>query len=382
MYGVRGTDLNSLERRSFSSFLSLYIGSSVFFIFLSSYWYYSAQKSSLESMTYYKLQNIASNVSSLIIKAHMMNTKLILPRVEDGYEYMLVPAKENKVYDDYYFEEDGRMVLISDAPHKHLAVEYVVAKTTKYHEDIYKLQRNVLVVMMGVFIVMVIISWFLSKLFMRPIQEKVVQIEQFIGDVTHELNTPITALKMSTKRALQKQQYDEKILRNISISTKQLFSIYKSLTFLNFSAQKQESENSNLKLILEQSIEYYSELLIAKNIYIKANLADSYLNCVPSRMELLFSNMLSNAIKYSLPNTNITLVLEEDRFSIQDEGFGIEQEKVRDIFTPYERGSNIAGGFGVGLSIVKQICDEYNISIEVLSELEKGATFIFTWDNR
>ena len=202
------------------------------------------------------------------------------------------------------------------------------------------------------------------------------QIESFIQDVSHELNTPITALKMSASRALQKEVYNKKILTNISISTKQLESIYKSLTFLNFEQNTQEPQDINLKEILQREIGYYAELTEAKHINIVTTLKDSYFVMVPSRAELLFSNLISNAVKYSMPETTITITLKDNTFTIQDEGVGIAADKRNEIFKLYKRESNIAGGFGVGLSIVKQICDTYNIDVEVESQLGQGTLFI------
>jgi len=371
--------LNNLEKKSFSSFLFLYLGSSLVFVLLSGYWYYSAQKNSLENTTYYKLQHLADSISSLVINAHMMQKKLLLPTTEDGFEYELVPSKEKRIYTKNYFQKDGFKILVSSAPQEHLSIEFVVVKTDTFHKNLEKLKRYVFMTMIVIFLLIGIISWLLSKLFMRPIQDKMQHIEQFIQDISHELNTPITALTMSSKRALQKKVYDEKILRNISISTKQLYSIYQSLAYLNFSSQTQESELLDLDLILKQSIEYYSELTIAKNITIITNIQESQLNAVQSRVELLFSNLISNAIKYSMPNTNITITLKSNFFSIADEGVGIKEEKLQEIFKLYERSSTLAGGFGVGLSIVKQICDEYQITVEVDSVLEKGSTFSLKW---
>ena len=184
---------------------------------------------------------------------------------------------------------------------------------------------------------------------------------------------------MSSKRAMQKQVYDEKILRNISISTKQLYSIYKSLAYLNFSSKVQNPELLELKPLLEQSVEYYAELTMAKNIKIQTTLENANIVAVDSRMELLFSNLISNAIKYSMPDTTIRVELKQGRFLIKDEGVGIQAHKIQDIFKAYERNSNLAGGFGVGLSIVKEICDTYGIDIEVQSELGVGSSFILSW---
>jgi two-component system OmpR family sensor kinase len=263
-----------------------------------------------------------------------------------------------------------------------MGIEYVVVKSDEYAKELHELERNVLFIMSLVFLLIVAISWMLSKLFMRPIHEKVRQIEQFIQDISHELNTPITALQMSAKRAVQKGVYDEKILSNISISTKQLYSIYQSLSFLSFQMPHEQAEIIDLKPVLERSVEYYRELLRAKNITIKSDIESAKLEILPAKAELLFSNLLSNAIKYSLPNTNITLTLKEGYFSIGDEGVGIAKEKLEAIFRLYERASNVAGGFGVGLHIVKQICDEFRVSVEVSSKPAHGSLFELSWTSK
>lgn len=371
--------LNRLEKKSLYSFLALYLGSSLLFTLLSGYWYYSAQKNSLENTTYYKLQHLADRISSLIINAHMTATSLTLPKVEEDYEYLLVPAKEKKVFDSKYFERDEFKYLISSAPQEHLAIEYVVVKTNEYHKKLKNLQLNVLIAIILIFMATVIISWILSRLFMRPVHQKVEEIESFIKDISHELNTPITALGMSTSRAKQKKVYDEKILRNISISTKQLYSIYQSLAYLNFSGVKQESRLLNLKPILLRSVEYYSELSHAKNIKIEVTVEDSELLAIDTRVELLFSNLISNAIKYSMPDTTTKVKLKKGFFSIEDEGIGMDRDKLEEIFELYKRGSTLAGGFGVGLNIVKQICDEFKIEIDVDSTLGVGSKFNFSW---
>ncbi|QOP46570.1 sensor histidine kinase [Sulfurimonas paralvinellae] len=366
--------MNELEKRSFYSFVGLYLLSSFLFVLFSGYWYYSAQKNSLESTTYYKMNHIADKLSGLIINAQMQGKTLHLPN-EDGFEYMLIPSSETGAYKLGYYEKNGYKVLVSDAPQKHLNIKYVVVKTKRYFQQLKQLQKSVLMVMGVSFLLIMLISFILSKLFMKPVHQRMEQIESFIQDVSHELNTPITALKMSASRAIKKEVYDKNILTNISISTKQLESIYKSLTFLNFKQKEQEAEDVNLKDLLLQTLSYYSELTEAKDINIKTELEDVNMRIIPSRAELLFSNLLSNAIKYSMPQTTITIKMNADSFIIEDEGVGIDEKKLDEIFEMYKRQSDIAGGFGVGLNIVKQICDANGIKITVSSEIGKGTTF-------
>ena len=335
------------------------------------------------------MQHLSDKISAAVINSHMRGGGLHLPAPPSETEFALIStqgdivygalAPEIKITGNDFFEKEGYSVLVSDAPQEHLNIKYVVIQSKHYSKQLEALQAVVIGMMISIALGIIAVAWILSKIFMRPIHQKVEQIEQFLQDISHELNTPITALQMSSKRALQKGVYDEKILTNISISTKQLLSIYQSLAFLNFSTPKQEPKMLDLQPLLKESIAYYAELSHAKNISFQTDIESSSLLITEERAKLLFSNFISNAIKYSMPNTTITIILKEHFFSIQDEGVGIDSGKLEEIFKPYERSSQIAGGFGVGLSIVKQICDEFNINVDVESKIDEGSCFTLTW---
>jgi two-component system OmpR family sensor kinase len=381
--------MNDLEKRSFYSFLSLYIGSSFLFLALVGFWYYTAQKNALQNSNYYRIQHYSDKITAAVINAHMHGGGLHLPAPPPDTAFALISTQGDVVYGSMpkgitdvkngFLELDDSAVLISDAPQEHLNIRYVIVESTTFHKELEALLAYLLLVMIVISVGIVTVAWVLSKLFMRPIHQKVEQIEQFIQDISHELNTPVTALQMSSKRALQKGVYDEKILTNIAISTKQLYSIYRSLAYLNFATPKEGPKELDLRPILEENIAYYGELSRAKNIVFKTDFSDAALRITEDRAGLLFSNLIANAIKYSMPDTTVTVTLKEHLFSIKDEGFGIEKEKLETIFKPYERGSQIAGGFGIGLSIVKQICDEFKIKIVVESKPDKGSCFTLTW---
>ena len=95
----------------------------------------------------------------------------------------------------------------------------------------------------------------------------------------------------------------------------------------------------------------------------------------------IIDNNISNAIKYSKDNSNINISLEKKESFIQlifkDEGVGIKDTSK--IFERYYRGDKITGGFGIGLSIVKNICIKNKIQIEVNSHINKGTTFLYTF---
>ena len=377
--------MNDLEKRSFYSFLGLYVVSSFLFLTLIGYWYYTAQKNALENEMYYKLQHITDVTAGKIIMAHMQGKELTDAPVSKGVILAWVDTQgkvvKGKLVDDVaslkegYFKKNDYDIFVSDAPREHLNIKYVVAQSNTLTSALERLKVNVLIVMVIIAGLLAIIAWMLSKLFMKPVRQRVEQIEQFINDVTHELNTPITALTMATNQALKQERYTQKTLKNISISTKQLYDIYSSLTYLNFSDKREEGEVLDVGKVLQKSILYYEPLCESKRIRVETAFENHMFTIPEAQLKLLFGNLIGNAIKYSPANSTLKLSLKEGLFTIKDEGIGIDEVAQKEIFDKFKRGTSYSGGFGVGLSIVKSICDSYGIGLSFDSVVDKGTTF-------
>ena len=377
--------MNNLEKRSFYSFLGLYIISSFLFLLLIGFWYYTAQKNALENEMYYKLEHITDVKSGDIIVAHMKGKKLKKLDIPKDISLVLIDTKgkiiEGELVNMFnvqkagYFSTSGYNVFVSDAPREHLNIKYVVAQSNGLSIALKKLYMTVVTAMIVVALILAIIAWILSKLFMKPVRQRVEQIERFINDVTHELNTPITALTMATNQALKREECTQKTLKNISISTKQLYDIYSSLTYLNFSDKEEQAEVLDIAEVLQKSITYYSFLCESKRIEVQTDLSTHIFSIPETQLKLLFSNLIGNAIKYSPANSTLYISIKEGTFILRDEGIGIEAEQQKEIFKKFKRGTAYSGGFGVGLSIVKSICDKYGIKIILNSVPDEGTEF-------
>ncbi|MDF1883456.1 HAMP domain-containing histidine kinase [Sulfurimonas sp. SAG-AH-194-C21] len=374
--------MNKITKRSFYSFLALYLISSFIFLVLAAYWFFTSQVSMEMNNNFYRMTQIADKVSSHIIQAHMMNKPYTLESFPHAKVAMLGDEKQvlqgsfTSQIDfskDFYMTDDS-FTLVSDRADGHLNVSYVVVQSNLCNKNVTALKNRVAYTVIFTALFIIIISVFLSYMFLKPIKDKMEEIEQFVKDTTHELNTPITALMMSTSRLKSKKTYDEKINKNISISTKQLYEIYSSLSFLSFDNQKEQAKLLRFDTIVETSVAYFSELLEKKKIMIVVNLKQCTLKISPTKAKMLINNLLSNSIKYSKPNTTITITLTQNMFSIKDEGIGIAQDKLDDIFTRFVRANSYAGGFGVGLNIVESIVSEYNYKIDIDSKENVGTT--------
>jgi len=367
--------MNKITKKSFYSFLALYLVSSFIFLAFAAYWFFTSQVATEMSSNYYKMNHIADRVSSDIIRAHMRDEKYELELfptaaialIDSNKKLMQGGVPKHIDFDKEFYMDKGTFTLVSKRASGHLGVEYIVVQSSECTQNVAALKNKIAYTVIITAFTIIIIAVFLSYMFLKPLRDKMREIEEFVKDTTHELNTPITALMMSTSRLKSKQVYDEKIAKNISISTKQLYDIYSSLSFLSFDHKSEEAEELSFDTVVDESITYFGELLDKKRISVTKELEYCPLLIAPTKAKMLINNLLSNSIKYSTPNTKISIKTTLNSFTIQDEGIGIPKEKLDEIFKRFFRASSYAGGFGVGLHIVDSIVKEYDYSISIKS---------------
>lgn len=213
-------------------------------------------------------------------------------------------------------------------------------------------------------------------------------LEQFNSDVSHELKTPLTVIKGEIELTLNKERdvgYYVKTLNTIESETEQIQSIVDNLLLLTKYTKEniqQTFEPLNADSILLSVIEKFNNQLKEKNIklYIK-DFESVVLAANPILIATIFSNLIDNAIKYSLENTNISISLykkEKMHFIITDEGIGINKEnleKVQDRFFRVDESRNKKiKGFGLGLSIVKNSISLHDGTMLISSKENEGTT--------
>lgn len=373
--------MNKLTKKSFYSFLALYLISSFIFLALAAYWFLSSQVSMEMNNNFYKMTHISDRVSSRVIKAHMMKQPFVLEKfpaasvaLYDSNKKLLQGSLNHPVdFSKEFYMANGTFTLVSKKATGHLGVEYVVVQSAQCIRNVATLKNRVAYTVIFTALFIIIISVFLSYMFLKPIKDKMQEIEDFVKDTTHELNTPITALMMSTSRLKRKKVYDEKINKNINISTKQVYDIYSSLSFLSFDNKSEEAQEVAFDVV-KDSIEYFGELLEKKRITVSQELQNCPIIIAPTKAKMLINNLLSNSIKYSTPNTHISIKTTHNSFTIKDEGIGIAKDKLDEIFKRFVRANSYAGGFGVGLNIVDSIIKEYDFKISIDSEENVGTT--------
>lgn len=227
-----------------------------------------------------------------------------------------------------------------------------------------------------------VVAYFLVKLSLKPMQQRINALNAFIKDSTHEINTPLSIILMSIETLpldnLTPAQ-SQKIER-IKLASKSLSHIYKILVAYNFPhSVNHKCENLALHILLQERLEYFSPFFEQKALRVQSTLMPSYIFASAEKMSCVLDNLLSNAIKYNKKGGEIDIRLKEGVLSISDSGCGMADSQKERIFERYVRCNDYQGGFGIGLTLIKRICDEYGIDIEVQSEQGKGSCFTLIW---
>ncbi|MDD5400002.1 MAG: HAMP domain-containing sensor histidine kinase [Sulfurimonas sp.] len=205
----------------------------------------------------------------------------------------------------------------------------------------------------------------------------------FIKKMIHEMKTPLSAIELHLS-IMAKEHCCTKSVAMIKSSTRTLATIYDDIAF---HAGKEKicypAEWIELEEFVADRVLYFDAMATIKNIFLDFHVESDFYICM-SRVELqrLIDNTLSNAIKYSKKSSEIVEIIitndnEELNLIFRDKGIGMSEAEVQNLFKEYYRVSNNIQGLGLGMSIIKEICDDYGISIKIQSIKKEGTTFIY-----
>jgi signal transduction histidine kinase len=208
--------------------------------------------------------------------------------------------------------------------------------------------------------------------------------------VTHEMRTPLTAIQGSSElmsryaMTEEKRQQIAQLIHSESKRMGRMIEMFLNVERLSSGEVELKKENFPVRAVMAGCVERAAPLAERKQIrIIMDDLGDEVLTGDRELMEYAFYNLLTNAIKYSPSKTEVTVFggRDGDRFevSVRDQGIGIDQKEVRNIFQKFyrTRKAEQSGevGTGIGLSIVEQIVLQHGGKIEVTSTPGKGSCF-------
>jgi len=213
----------------------------------------------------------------------------------------------------------------------------------------------------------------------------------FVANASHELKTPITAIRALTETILDDEDMDSAISRRftekINAQSLRLSAVVTDLMTIS----RLESDETakplqvlNLKKIVESSFADITTACQDKNIKLSSQLCEARVQIEADEQAIsqLVDNLLDNAVKYTLENGSISILMHVNLdqtkvvLEVRDNGIGISTQHQKRIFERFYRvdkaRSRDLGGTGLGLSIVKNIAEQHGGSVSIQSRLGEG----------
>lgn len=217
---------------------------------------------------------------------------------------------------------------------------------------------------------------------------------EFVSNVTHELKTPLTAIRMFAEtirlRRIRSRREQSEYLNIIVNETERLTRLINNV--LDFSRIEREQKEYfprriDLSQILQSTLETLKYTLQTEQFQCKIEIENDL--CVaadPDAIEQTILNLMTNAMKYSADQKEINVLLRRENdcavLEIMDKGIGIPAQEQEKIFNKFYRGQENEGfnrgGAGLGLTVVKHIVAAHNGTITLTSNVNQGSTFRIT----
>lgn len=198
--------------------------------------------------------------------------------------------------------------------------------------------------------------------------------EQLLIDVSHELRSPLTRIKLGLEVGSSKEKLEEDVIEMEKMIT-DLLENYRADS--GFHSVK--PERADIAELLEETVAEYDD---QSRLRFSKPTTEIYSNIDMDKLQVVFRNLIDNALKYSQKEIDISITQQKGEVvvSFKDTGSGISDEDIKNVFEPFYRAdrsrSRRTGGFGLGLSICKKIIDAHKGELLLKSKLGVGTEAI------
>lgn len=314
---------------------------------------------------------------------HLLMKNTVMQMLQ--YSQLVVKTDFAHIQKGFSYELKSNQKVVFDAPKKtgDLYIKafpisqkegYIIVKTDAepIDEKIYELKIFTISIQAFLLFLLLLLSYFLAKKSLEPIQEMIKHLDSFILDLIHDLNTPATSILLNTNLLLKNEEDEkkQKKLSRIKLSADTIASLYKNLEIIL--DHKLEETDIDFGILLSQKIEDFK--LHYPNIYFDFVQKDkSNIRSNEKALSRIIDNILSNACKYTnQKEPKVQIIFENQILYIIDNGKGVQYPSK--IFQREYKESQ--KGHGIGMHIVHKLCDNLDIKISVNSKQNQGTTVI------
>jgi len=281
----------------------------------------------------------------------------------------------------FYIVEDHHYLIYSLPNKYYFGAKYLLVSTIHTANEIYFFA---LLTILAILLMLFLFSLLLLKNFSAPFETMNRQLDNFIKDSMHEINTPLSIINLNSDLFANKYG-DNKYLKRIKSASKTLATIYDDMDYLIKQGRVEHKiQEIPMDNFIQNRVDYFQEIANLKSIEITTEIEPNiFYNFSKTKLQRIVDNTISNAIKYSHDQSHIEIKFYREKsnliFEVIDNGVGIAN--VKKIFSRYYRENEAKGGFGIGLNIVKDIIDEEKIVLNVYSKVGEGTTFKYSFSS-
>ncbi|MCQ2406762.1 MAG: HAMP domain-containing histidine kinase, partial [Oscillospiraceae bacterium] len=248
------------------------------------------------------------------------------------------------------------------------------ADTTGEHEILNNLIKMIIIVGIASELILFFISFFLSTLVVKPVDNAWKQQHRFVSDVSHELKTPLTVI-MTNAELLSNGFIDsesgKRYVRNITIMSKRMHNLVDSLLELaraENTTMKTVGNETDISEVVLDSLLPFEPLFYENGLRLETEIEEGiFAPIIPDKLSDICGILLDNALKYSVPGGKTIVRLKKAGsrkfvLSCANEGEAISRENLTRIFDRFYRGDEnrkSSDSFGLGLAIAKHTVEAY-----------------------
>lgn len=230
---------------------------------------------------------------------------------------------------------------------------------------------------------------------MDRIESAVEREKQFTSDASHELRTPLAVIKGTLEVLIRKPRTTPEYINKVSYCIREMDRINQLvdqlLLMARFESQKTalDWQQVDLSGITESLLERQQTLIVEKGLSVEFVGAEhEYIYSDPYMTDIIIENLISNAIKYSKNQGQLIIGISRNstklQYTITDHGIGIAADEIQKIQEPFYRSEPLRHpeikGSGLGLSIVKRMCELLKIDFAIKSEPNRQTTVTLLFD--
>ncbi len=280
----------------------------------------------------------------------------------EGLQLDFVPkTKDRKVRRLY---KEGDLYSFFEVPTANGYLLKVILPKARYEKMVAELKSDLAQKFIFYALLIALISFLFSLYALRPLKKALELNEEFVRDILHDINTPLSALVVNFK-LFQKEIGQNRKIERMQSSVTTILSLQNNLrAFLDDSPLQRE--RFSLSELLNERIEHFQGLYPRIRFLVQVD--DYTIDTSKDAFVRILDNLLSNACKHNDQDGTVQVVTEDYLLLIKDSGRGIRN--VRKIFERHYKESE--RGLGIGMHIVKKLCDALGIGIRVESEVDRG----------